>query len=82
MHAPSGAGAADANAVCQLNHAASGCSPGVFLFSLRHTATMDTPAALGCGRYGQLVCGCSITSLYVEAPCIIESQLSDMQRGI
>jgi len=27
-------------------------------------------------------CGCSITSLYVEAPCIIESQLSDMQRGI
>ena len=33
MHAHnSGAVAADANAVCQLNHAASGCSPGAFLF--------------------------------------------------
>ena len=81
MHAHSGAGAADANAVCQLNHAASGCSPGVFLFSLgtlppwiRHQLS----DVVDMGNW----CGCSITSLYVEAPCIIESQLSDMQRGI
>ena len=34
------------NADCQLDHAASGCSPGVLLSLLRHVATMDTLAAL------------------------------------
>ena len=40
-------GGRDVNAVCQLNHAASGCSPGGFLLNIRHTATMYTLAALG-----------------------------------
>ena len=30
------------NADCRLDHAASGCSPGVFLSLLRHMATMNT----------------------------------------
>ena len=34
------------NADCQLDHAASGCSPGVLLSLLRHMAIMDTLAAL------------------------------------
>jgi hypothetical protein len=34
------------NADCQLDHAASGCSPGILLSLLRHMATMDTLAAL------------------------------------
>jgi len=34
------------NADCQLDHAASGCSPGVLLSLLGHMATMDTLAAL------------------------------------
>ena len=35
------------NADCQLDYAASGCPPGVFLSLLRHMAFMDTLAALG-----------------------------------
>ena len=35
------------NADCQLDHAASGCSPGVLMSLLRHMATMDTLSALG-----------------------------------
>jgi hypothetical protein len=35
------------NADCQLDNAASGCSPGGVMSLLRHMATMDTLAALG-----------------------------------
>ena len=58
------------NADCQLDHAASGCSPGVSLSLLRHMATMDTLAAL-C----RSICatGAGATS-HVEAPARLVAQ--------
>ena len=50
LHALGGAEAAGAMRTVSSNRAASGCYPGVFPSFLRHMATMDTLAALGCSR--------------------------------
>ena len=52
------------NADCQLDHAAYGCSPRVFLSLLRRKATMDTLAALGWSIWATGLGGSS----HVEAP--------------
>ena len=58
------------NADCQLDHAASGCSPGGFLSLLRHMATMDTLAAL---CWSICATGAGATS-HVEAPARLVAQ--------
>ena len=58
------------NADFQLDHAASGCSPGVFLSLLRHRATMDTLAALG---WSICATGAGAAS-HVQAPARLVAQ--------
>ena len=58
------------NADCQLDHAASGCSPGVSLSLLRHMATMDTLAAL---CWSICATGAGATS-HVKAPAQLVAQ--------
>ena len=58
------------NADCQLDHAASGCSPGGVMSLLRHMATMDTLAALG---WSICATGAGATS-HVEAPARLVAQ--------
>ena len=58
------------NADCQLDHAASCCSPGGFLSLLRHIATMDTLAALGWSICGTGPCAGS----HVQAPARLVAQ--------
>jgi hypothetical protein len=58
------------NADCQLDHAASGCSPGVSLSLLRHMTTMDTLAAL---CWSICATGAGATS-HVEEPAQLVAQ--------
>ena len=58
------------NADCQLDHAASGCSPGVVMSLLRHMATMDTLAALG---WSTCATGAGAAS-HVQAPARLVAQ--------
>ena len=58
------------NADCQLDHAASGCSPGVLLSLLRHMATMDMLAAL---CWSICATGAGATS-HVEEPAQLVAQ--------
>ena len=58
------------NADCQLDHAASGCSPGGVLSLLRHMATMGTLAALG---WSICATGAGAAS-HVEAPARLVAQ--------
>jgi hypothetical protein len=58
------------NADCQLDHAASGCSPGGFLSLLRHMATMDTLSAL---CWSICATGAGATS-HVQAPARLVAQ--------
>ena len=70
-----GAVAADANAVCQINHAASGCSPGGFLLHIKahcHHVYASSSRMVDMGNW----CGCIIP----RHP--IYSRSSDMQRSI
>ena len=58
------------NADCQLDYAASGCPPGVFLSLLRHMAFMDTLAALGWSIGATGACAAS----HVKAPARLVAQ--------
>ena len=69
-HALGGAEAAGAMRTVSSNHAAFGCSPGVFLSLLRQMITMDTLAALG---WSSCATGAGAGS-HVEAPAQLVAQ--------
>ena len=68
--------AAGAMRTVSSNRAASGCYPGVFPSFLRHMATMDTLAALGCSRCAT---GAGAGS-HVEAPARLVAQHQNLAK--
>ena len=70
MHAHGALRGGRRNADCQLDHAASGCSPGDILSLLRQMTTMDTLAALGWSIWATGLGGSS----HVEAPAGLVAQ--------